>query len=606
MDAEYGILSEHEAAPDQPETKGYDPTPSERKAVKLAKKIFLKAKKARAKYDKNWRQYYDYFRGKQWHGDRPSFRHSEIMNFIFQHIQSQAPLQTDKNPTVSYVAAEPSDMAWAEIMNMTFKADWEKFNWLYQLTEVIYDGYFYGTGGASCLYDPDALKGKGAITFNSEDVAYFFPDPNARNVNLDADYFCYAKPVDTDKLKAQYPKKKEFIKPDLTDLGDLYGENYDAVDTVFGDDTKYVSPGAYDSSDHPDSRLGRGQSLVITCYIHDQEIEECEVEKEDGSTEYEQRLKYPNGRLIKICGNVLLEDREIGFEDKKFPFLRYQNYMDPRKFWGISEIEQLKSPQDTFNKLVSFSLDVLTFMGNPVWVIPTSSGIDTDGIFNQPGEILEPDDPSGIQRLDGGNLQPWVLQFIDRLKVWFDDISGSQDITRGAAPEGVKAASAIAQLQDAAQTRIRQKMRNLDAFMKDFGYMYLSRATQFYDAPRIFRITNNDNSRQYFKLEIDRTKENPVAKFSRFEEQPDGSYSMSPTVEVEAKSDLDIFVETGSSLPFAKFEREQRLFALFDRQIIDAQEVLDGIDYPNKERVLERMAQAAQAAAEAEAQAQMA
>lgn len=603
MDAANGILSEHEAPPDQPGKPGYNPTPDEKKAIKLAYKLFFQAKKAKAKYDKDWRTYYNYYRGKQWNSDRPSFRHSEIMNFIFQHIQSQAPLQTDKNPTVNFVAAEPSDVVWAEILNMVFKADWEKFNWLHQLTEVIFDGYIYGTGCASVGFDPDLLKGSGAITFESEDPAYFFPDPNARNTNHKAEYFCYVKPEDTDKLKVQYKELKDFIRPDLQNMDEMYGEDYESTE-VYGEDTKYVSPGAYDDSDHASSGGGRDQTLVLTVYVLPKEIEEQKVEGDDGGIEFEQRLKYPKGRMIKVACNVLLEEKEIPFDDLKFPYLRYQNYLDPRSFWGISEIEPLKSPQDTFNKLVSFSLDVLTLMGNPVWIMPTSSGIDTDGVYNQPGMILEPDDASGISRLDGANLQPWVLQFIDRLKVWFDDIGGSQDITRGAAPEGVKAASAIAQLQDAAQTRVRQKMRNLDCFVKDFGQMYQSRATQFYSAPRVYRITNKQGANEYFKFQVEDGEDGRVAVFSKFEEQQDGSFAQSAQIKESVKNELDIFVETGSSLPFAKFEREQRLYGLFDRGIIDAEEVLTGLDYPNKEALLERMAQAQQAQAEAEAQQQ--
>ena len=65
---------------------------------------------------------------------------------------------------------------------------------------------------------------------------------------------------------------------------------------------------------------------------------------------------------------------------------------------------------------------------------------------------------------------------------------------------------------------------------------------------------------------------------------------------------FDVKVNTGSSLTFAIADKEQKAFSLFDRGIIDEQEVLDQIDYPNKELVLERLAERKQAMAEAEQQ----
>jgi hypothetical protein len=63
-------------------------------------------------------------------------------------------------------------------------------------------------------------------------------------------------------------------------------------------------------------------------------------------------------------------------------------------------------------------------------------------------------------------------------------------------------------------------------------------------------------------------------------------------------------VTTGSALPFAKAEKEQKLLQLFDRGIIDPQEVLQGTDYPNWETVLQRVQERQAAAAQAQAAAQ--
>jgi hypothetical protein len=53
-------------------------------------------------------------------------------------------------------------------------------------------------------------------------------------------------------------------------------------------------------------------------------------------------------------------------------------------------------------------------------------------------------------------------------------------------------------------------------------------------------------------------------------------------------------------LPFAKAEKEQRLLKMFELGIIDEEEVLTGMDYPNAAIVLQRI----KARKEAEAAAQ--
>jgi len=72
--------------------------------------------------------------------------------------------------------------------------------------------------------------------------------------------------------------------------------------------------------------------------------------------------------------------------------------------------------------------------------------------------------------------------------------------------------------------------------------------------------------------------------------------------EMIIKSRFDVRVNTGSQLPFVVSDREQKAFNLFDRQIVDAEEVLNILDFPNKEKILERLKQREAAMAEAEQQ----
>lgn len=587
-----GTLSEHEAPPQQTPTSGssqeYSPSSAERKQLQEVEKLFKAAKNFKSQYDVKWLDWYKMFRGKQWKEQRPTYRHSEVINLIFQNIQSQVPIITDTRPKFEFLPQEPSDFELSQILNEVAQADWMRNNWQYILTEVIYEGHFYGTGLSDMCWDPDENE----IAYRSVDPFYFFPDPGAYDVNRNCEYCIEAEPMEISKVRRKWPEKGKYVKPDLMDL--MTGSKTDLGPIRFKSPTDQRT--IMEGSSTQD--LGeKNKALVMTLYLRscDDLLEEDNTKPPDPSGEIP--LKYPNGKKIVVSNGVILEVGPNPYDDGEFPYQKWQNYILPREFWGMSEIEQLEGPQKTFNKLVSFALDVLTLMGNPVWIVDTNSDVDTDNLFNKPGLIIEKAPGSEVMRQEGVQLQPFVLQIIDRMKEWFDQVAGSNDITRGVNPGGVTAASAIADLQNAAQTRIRQKSRNLDCYLQDLGQQYVSRVFQFYSAPQVFRLTGDNGAEKYFKFHVSTDEAgNKFANVQNYNEQGQGK----DIKQYQIRGEFDVRVTTGSSLPFSKAEKEDRLTKLFQLGIIDAQEVLKGLDYPNYQAIQQRMDQKAQAAAQAQ------
>lgn len=613
------MLAEHQAPErDKQSAETYEPSPEDRKAIKLVDDVLNKNKKHRRMYDHKWLDYYRMFRGRQWKEQRPSYRHSEVLNFIFRSIQSTVPIQVDARPRFEYLPQEPSDMEAAEIINEVAEADWIRNNWGEQLLEVVYDSNIYGTGLSEMEGEPSKLN------YESRDPVYCFPDPSARDTNRKCPTFVYAEPTDIHVVKRMFPKVAKYLKADVQQL---------IVDERTQNDVRFRSPADRNQvmeGSTPVDPANKDLALLKVCYLspeycsEDYEEEERNVvdpatgepavtETGEPEVEYVQKAKYPRGRVIITCAGVLCEDRENKYDDGEIPFDRYVNYLMPREFWGMSEVEQLEGPQRIINKIFSFALDVLTLTGNPIWLVPSSSGVDPDTLTNRPGLNVEFDGDDPPQRVEGAGLQPFVLQLFDKVSEIFDSISGSQDVTRGVQPTGVTAASAISTLQEAAQTRIRQKARNLDFYLQYVGQKYLSRVFQFYTAPQIVRLTGNEGATRYFRMQVEdttRTLEDgvtqvPGKKLKVMPYTDAGQEDPTGFREYEIRGKFDVRVVTGSSLPFAKAEKEQKLLNLFDRGVIDEEEVLKGSDYPSWEQVLQRVEakRAAQAEAEAAAKA---
>lgn len=301
---------------------------------------------------------------------------------------------------------------------------------------------------------------------------------------------------------------------------------------------------------------------------------------------------------------MICEDIPHPYDDGEFPYAKLVNGCLPREYYGISEVEPLEGPQKIFNKVMSFALDVLTLMGNPIWIVPTNAEIDTDNLFSRPGLVLEPAPGVQIQRVEGVQLQPYVLEIADKVRGYIDSISGANDVTRGVQPEGITAASAIAKLQDAAQVRIREKSRFLDMYLQRIGQMYISRLLQFTPAPRIIRITDNKNAVRYFKMSIVEMK------------NPDGTPLVRPNGEIQKQAivrdyiqntdtgqisesseeryyqihgKFDVTVSTGSGLGFEKDRKFNVAQVLFDRGALDQLELLKAADWPDYEAVFQKV-----------------
>lgn len=633
------FLPEHQSKNNANTTNptGYTPSPKEQQTLKLVDSLYKKAKQHKSKYDQKWLDYYKFFRGKQWKEQRPSYRHSEVINLVFESIQSTVPIQTDSRPRLQYIPRNPMDTEFCEILNKVCESDWERGCWLYTLTEIIYEANFYGKGFGKLEVLPEGENGLPEIEFNSGDPFYQYPDPAAQDCNKKCKFWVEAEPVDIEVLKKDYPDKAEWIKPDVVDLTSGDKTNVDKI--------RFKSP--VDNKTFLDTNTGyditdRNQALKITCYIGP---EEYEVQEEtntanslagdlvvgraaptEGEPEENQEEKdeCENGRKIVIAAGLVLYDGENPYDDKKFPFVGLTNYILPREFWGISEIEQLMGPNKVYNKIVSFTLDVLTLMGNPIWIVDTTSGVDADNLFNRPGLVVEKEPNTEVKREAGVELQPYVLPLLDRVKQLFDGISGAKDITKPVENNEVTAASAITALQEAAQTRMRLKARHLDAFLQQLGQMYAERVMQFYTAPRIFRITGDDDGAKYFKFHVGDMLDaegNPIkdeygntrkkAFMQNYVQNSEtGKISLQlDTTEFEIHGQFDVRVSTGSSLPFAKNEAANKAIKLFQIApppgggVIDAEELLKSLDYPNYEAVLQRVKERnAQAAAQMQAQ----
>jgi hypothetical protein len=593
----------------------------DRKTVKMGEKMLTDAKRHRQKFDYNWISNYEFFRGNQWDEKRPSYRHAEVLNVTWANIQSIIPILTDPRPNIEAMPEDPSDYEFSEIMTQILRAKWDKEVWGQIVAEALVDSQIYGTAIAKVPWDPEALDGLGEMGFELVDPMYFYPDPRARDINDSfGKYVIEAVPTDLEEVKRKYPKKAKLIESDVSDLHSLQDQRHNIHDR----NPRETVEGRQNTAGEGHSKRSdmANKVLLVTIWLHSDEMVEQEIERKDKEGKvtkgFQSKKKYPRGRKIIFANGILLEDIENPYLDGKFPYSRLIDHAMPREFWGMGEIDQLKGPQRLINKISSYMMDIVSLVGNPVWKVPLESGVDTQNLTNQPGLIVEHNGAAPPSREPGIMPSPVLQSMLNQFMQIYDKISGINDVSRGAIPSGMSGI-AIDLAQEAAQTKLRLKSRNVDAFLTKAGQLMVSRILQFYETTRVIRLTNNPNAPTFFKFAIDEIfdesgQSQQIATVQPIEVQPGQSPIAGAVQQIPIKSNLDLRITTGTELPLRKAKKQQNAKELFQLGVIDEEDLLDAMEWPNKEKTIEKFrgrqqeaqqAQQEQAMAEQEAQLQL-
>lgn len=625
--AEY--LEEHKAPPEFGNPDSQEQDHEELEIVQMVEELFIKAKRAKEPFSKDWQDYYNYMNGKQWKNPRPSYRHSEVINLIHAAIQVIVPILTDNRPNIEVQPMEPGDYEFSEILTQLLRAKWDQKGWAEQVAWAIMDACVYGTAIGSVLYDPKAANGLGDIDFKIEDPFQIFPDPAAWDINDGTcKYLIQAIPTSISELKRQFPEKADLISAEIISVESskkLHAELIDLkVQNPADNRVQIVGSGSGNYEDDD-------KALKLVCWLFDESVEDYEIEHEDDvehqesdseddgqpmpmeespKTEQMTRKKYPRGRKIIVANGVLLYDSDpetgFGYLDYRIPMAKLVDHIMPREFWGQGEVKQLMGPQMMYNKIISYMLDVLVITGNPVWIVSSDSGVYPENIINAPGAVIEKNPGSEVRREDGASLPGYLLSMAQLVKEQFDEVSGINAVSKGLTPNNTSGI-AVQQLQEASQTKLRLKARNMEKFLKQVGSMMVSRILQFYSLPRIERITGKQGVEQYFKFSVDSITDESgqvqqyVANVQQLQTDEFGNVIESSPQQYQIKGDFDVVVNTGSELPFRRAEREAKALQLLQLGIIDVEEYLNEIKWPNKEKTIvkyqERQAAQAQAAA---------
>jgi hypothetical protein len=571
-------------------------TPEEEKELKILQKALASGKKFRKKYDQNWKKYEEYYNGNQWYGrKRPSYRASPSANIIRPSIQTIIPIMTDTQPGIDVLPQEPRDFAFADVLSKVNRSWWNRRSMPITVVEVLTDCCVYDIGVIKVVWNPDLEGGRGDAECVVLDPNNVFVLDNTSDFNKNCPVVVELYPASVGELRRKFPDKAHLIKATgkPREIGEATSQNTEVY---------VVSPvDKDDGHDNPDISGSCDDNDIVWCaemWMDDYAVEEIATEEVDaaGAAIKEQKRKYPLGKVVQAIPDLklVLDVGENPYKDGLKPYVRFIDTIRSRQFYGEGEVGPQIETQDMINRTLASIFDHQNLMINATWIIDNDSGVDPEMITNQVGLIIQKVRGSEVRREEAPQQSPQVFQFYDLLQNLANTQSGVHDVTQGRKPVGITAAEAISTMQEAAQTRIRLKERNMQVSLQQLGRLLVSRILQFYRTPRIIKITGAKQWPEYFEFFIEDTG-NGGYKYNKrehtYDKKNEKYVPQDWEVGEESQGMFDIEVMAGTALPFMKSQRGELAIRLADGKHIDNESLLETLEWPDKEKVMMRLQQ---------------
>jgi archaellum component FlaC len=493
------------------------------------------AENERREYETRWKRDVKRLRGKIDEGYIPAHRCSMHVNDLHMILQRTVAILTDSRPALMIGGREPQDDSLGQVIKALVDRVFDLNDLLNLDPEIVEDAF--GRGTAVVKVDWDADMGElGDVSLSVRDPSYIYPEPSAKSFRT-ARYIIEILPMTSAEIKERWPEQAKKIM--ASGLKMVVDKNTPRAENEAWSNLPYVVQAA------------DGSTLDLSKSDRDANLEDGEVYR---VMEIWYREGSKKGKRAYVVGNHLVEDKDAPYRahgDRKrtdeWPYLRVLNTRVSHEFWGMSDVEQLFQIQRGKTAVLRKIIDWINYTVNPQIVAESSTGIDPKKMTTKPG-ILITVKPGTLQGFKWREVEPipaGIFGIVSLLHQSLESVSGIQESVQGQKPSSNPSAAAIQKLQEAAQTTLRLKGRNLEAGMKRMGELILARIQQFYNVGRVVRVVGDTGKMQtlYLNQRAPQGAAPAPEEFGQFKPED----VLKPT-----SGSYDIRIEGGSMLPVSK------------------------------------------------------
>jgi hypothetical protein len=416
-------------------------------------------------------------------------REMKVTNLCFATVETVHPVMTEMRP-------RPEIVMRRQYAKDEATAVQEYAQWLMDTTE--YDHWYHAStrqklklGWTVTVLVVEPSTG---LCFPKVYSAFdFYKDPYSRHED-EMEFFFLAAPVPTAWLRSQYPEYASEIFSD-----DIASPAYDVLERPYFD--AFSSGGDYSSLDsivagsaHLENEAdpgnaralvsaeagqmkNTGTTFLIQGFFRDRrtigvhymgDIAEPDPSDPAGTS----WLHTPSAKAYRrhepcaesgwVCvpmtaSGALLKPHAVDPCFLGIPVEIGRDYAQEGRFYCPGELDHIIPINRSINRRYNLLNRSLEYEAVPILVADGDTGIDIDQRAVEPGDVLKKVRGTDLRWLDFKGAASSQFEMLSLEKGDMQQVSGVQDVSQGRRPEGIEAAAAIRNLQDAAQTRIRGK-----------------------------------------------------------------------------------------------------------------------------------------------------
>lgn len=258
------------------------------------------------------------------------------------------------------------------------------------------------------------------------------------------------------------------------------------------------------------------------------------------------------GRALMVDDLVVSCDQDgIPYKHGQYPFAKMDS-IQSGAYYGTSVIDDLIPLQREINRTRSQLIEARNLTSKPGFFFRTGS-LDVSKWTSAPGQAIDIKPGSEYpQPIPLPQIPAYVENMQDRFLTDVEDISGQHQVSKGNAPAGVTAGTAIQFLQEADNSYMATTHSSIEECMKKVAQQTIALAIQYWDSKRLVKYVGRD-----------------------------GQINAKYLSQTDIKTGTDIRIEGGSSLPVSKAARIALFMDLMTRGAIPVDQALKLMSLPS-------------------------
>lgn len=515
----------------------------ENKVVAWTKSMHVRCRGLRQQIERQWYLNMAYYIGKQnvmaipvnqgnASGTRlytppvPYYRSRPVFNRIRPAVRTELSRLTAQKPTATIVPAtgEDQDLAAAQAGEQLWESIYRQKKIKATFRQACFWSLITGLGYIKSYWNPglkDSDGNKGDFCFESVTPFHIFvPEMLTEDIE-DQPFVIHIQTRSVDWVNMKYPGIN--AQPNIIEADDILSDSFLSL------------IGAHDT---------RKQSCLV-----------YEVWVKPGHVPFMQK-----GGMFTIVADKLVQFVEGNpYQHQQYPFTKFP-HLPTGRYYPDSTINDLISPQREYNRTRGQIIEAKNRMAHPQ-LLAAQGSIEAQKITTEPGQVIyfklgyPAPQPLPLQ-----NLPAYVMQEVDRTLMDFEDISGQHQVSKGQAPAGVTAATAISYLQEQDDSMLSTTYSAIEEGFEKIGYQTLCYVQQYWNTPRMIKVVGRD-----------------------------GQFNVMAFQGSDLHNNTDIRIEAGSALPTSKSAKQAFLMDLMTAGFIPPDKGLELMDIGGVQRLYEEI-----------------